>query len=503
MILTGNHYYFIASCIIVGYLAIVKKRHAKKSIPKVHHFIPWFGSAFAISKMGIYEWIKSNLAHGPIFQATIMGRSHIFVTDHVAARQILNAKDSDITAKNLDEMFVKRVTAMKPSDAKISLSLNYHSFFQKHLMTEDLLSTILFDMQNMLNSQMPTAGNTWIKYRVKDIFGKMLTRTTVAQLADIPGLECDEMLNCINLFVERIDEVAFRSPFLQKFFCREVYNAREKVVSYIREKLMQEDTSSISGHSSKGGLRREISAFCEKNGISVDGRARGILPLLFGALVNSGPAVHSIINRILENSTVYKEVLDEVLNISQQHSHEKKLIGGGFTLPELNEMVKLDSIFTETLRLDNTRNAYRFRRVARDLDLKLALSNGDKVAFFAAKGSTVVTCPPIMNCDEEVFTSAEEFRWDRFLARDGKAVEFHKNGTLLSSPVEAFGGGSRLCPGRNLARAFAKSLIAKILIEYDIRFVDDVIPDVADVKKKISYGRSPKSDVTVELRRRH
>ena len=112
----------------------------------------------------------------------------------------------------------------------------------------------------------------------------------------------------------------------------------------------------------------------------------------------------------------------------------------------------------------------------------------------------MVTCPPIMNCDEDVFTSAEEFRWDRFLARNGKAVEFRKNGTLLSSPVEAFGGGSHLCPGRNLARALVKSLIAKILLNFDIRFVDDAIPKKAEVRKKFSYGRSPKSDITVELR---
>jgi hypothetical protein len=421
------------------------------------------------------------------------------VTDQVAAHQILNAKDSDITMKNIDEILVKKAAAVKASDAKIALSLNYYSIHHKHLMTEDVLSNMLFDMQKILHSEMPTAGNAWVKCGLKH-FGRMMIRATIAQTVDIAGLESDELLNCIQLFIKRIDDVMFRSPFLQKYVCSEVVSAREKVVSHIREQLIQEDTSSRSGQRSTGGLRRDMDALSKKSGISVDGRARGILLFIFAAINNTGPVVQSIFYHLLENSTAYKEVLDEVVNISQ-HESEKKLIDG-FTLRELNEMVKLDSMLTETLRLDNTRNAYRFRRVARDLDLKLALSTGKKVEFFATRGSTVVTCPPIMNCDEDVFTSAEEFRWDRFLARNGKAVEFRKNGSLLSSPVEAFGGGSHLCPGRNLARALAKSLVAKILLEYDIRFVDDVIPEKAKIKKKYSYGRSPNMDITIELRRR-
>jgi cytochrome P450 len=233
--------------------------------------------------------------------------------------------------------------------------------------------------------------------------------------------------------------------------------------------------------------------------MSVDARARAIGGFIHAAMINTIPTAFWLIFHILENRKVYDEIVDEVLA-----SGPVDAAAGVFSNDELKKMVKLDSMLTETLRLDNTSNSFRFRIVEHDLDLKLSLLDGRKMNFSVKKNTMVMTCPTLLHHDEEVFENAEEFKWDRFVPVGDKPIEFRKGGRLISNPVDAFGGGPVYCPGRNFARGEIKAIVALMLLEYDLRFADGAVPPKPPMydNQSFQYHGVPAHDVVFELRRR-
>jgi len=111
----------------------------------------------------------------------------------------------------------------------------------------------------------------------------------------------------------------------------------------------------------------------------------------------------------------------------------------------------------------------------------------------------------LSHTDEEIFVDAKTFKWDRFLPLpDGSLPKFYKNGMQIRNPVNPFGGGPTLCPGRKFAKAEIKAIIAVMLVEYDIRFADDLVPSPPKLRNPM-YLRSngtPASDVLIEIQKR-
>ena len=84
------------------------------------------------------------------------------------------------------------------------------------------------------------------------------------------------------------------------------------------------------------------------------------------------------------------------------------------------------------------------------------------------------------------------------------AAEHEKNNKAIQNPVEAFGGGPTMCPGRKFAKGEIKSIVAGILCDYEIRFAkgaDTEKPGMLDNKSILSFG-VPDSDVEIEIRAR-
>ena len=117
------------------------------------------------------------------------------------------------------------------------------------------------------------------------------------------------------------------------------------------------------------------------------------------------------------------------------------------------------------------------------------------------KGETVNLYPRAMQMDPEIFDSPEEFRFDRFLTKDGSPARFEKRGQKLAFPLLPFGAGPSMCPGRHFARNEMKLVVATLLAGYELELLDREVP--AFDLNRIGFGTTPPArDVRVRLRKR-
>jgi len=503
-LLEEPYYLAVASMFFLGVAALLRKKRSKcasSTIPLVPYILPWFGSAFNVARMGLKEWLIQNLHRGPIFKAHIYGRSYVFVTDPVAARQILNSKETDVSSI-LQEAFGKKSVSVPSREAALYLTDvgPIHNMIEKHFST-DRLNEILIQSQQQIKTMIPSDGKTH-ECGLFDFIAKIVYRVTLSQLFAIPELETDQHFNGMRLYLYHIRRFCFMQFDFLKYIYFGAFRAREAFVSQIKQHLIKNDSHVSVGvtNNTKGNLGFDADAFLKKKGVSVDGRARLLLVNIWVSLVNTFPTVFSLVYRLLENPLAKEAVLEEVRNIAQRRG-----TNADFTQEDLNKMVILDAVLTETLRFDTTRDVFRYRQSERDLNLRLALADGKKVEVFVGKGSRIITCPLITNRDEDVFENANKFVWDRFVPRhDGHAVEFFKSGKLLPYPVDAFASGPFYCPGRNFARVLTKALVANLLLECDIKYAPCASQNsrAFHEAETISWHKplAPDVDIDIELR---
>lgn len=175
-----------------------------------------------------------------------------------------------------------------------------------------------------------------------------------------------------------------------------------------------------------------------------------------------------------------------------------------FELSDIQQMHKLDSLIQETFRLKTTARSMRSRVSSEDFIMSIPI-DGTIKQIQVKKGDRFITCPSINHQDEEIFENAKVFKWDRFVPfEDGSLPKFFKNGREIKKPVNPFGGGKSYCPGRKFAVDGMKVLIAWMLLEYDLRFKDDLVPiEEPKLRSPIqSSNGMPACDVLIEVRKR-
>ncbi|KAJ3569656.1 hypothetical protein NP233_g4899 [Leucocoprinus birnbaumii] len=132
----------------------------------------------------------------------------------------------------------------------------------------------------------------------------------------------------------------------------------------------------------------------------------------------------------------------------------------GWSKVSIEKMKKLDSFVKESQR-HHTSFAVSRRIAVNDF----TFSDGT----FIPKGTSFAVAGRSLNWDERVYSNPDEFQGFRFVDMDPHKFQM----TSLSLEYMGFGIGKRACPGRFFAVAELKTVIAKILMEYDIKLTDE------------------------------
>jgi cytochrome P450 len=142
---------------------------------------------------------------------------------------------------------------------------------------------------------------------------------------------------------------------------------------------------------------------------------------------------------------------------------------------QLNKLHSIEACINETMRLKPAA-PFVVLEAARDV----VIGNLELPA-----GTTVICLMRPAAIDERRFAYARSFRPERWLAGAG-AVEVDSSAKRVLMP---FGAGPRLCPGRYLAFAEMKMVIAMVLRGFEIEAV--TTPDAGEPRERMAFTMSP------------
>jgi len=163
----------------------------------------------------------------------------------------------------------------------------------------------------------------------------------------------------------------------------------------------------------------------------------------------------------------------------QRATEEARRISGG-TRPlqrqaQLAELEYVDACAHEAMRL---------KPVGPFLVLQAARDTVAGQVFLPA-GTLVLLLMRPAAVDERYFPEPQAFRPERWLAHDASAATF-SSAKRIAMP---FGAGPRMCPGRYLALAEIKMVMAMLLACFEIDAVST--PDGSDAREKLAFTMSP------------
>ncbi|KAF5363979.1 hypothetical protein D9756_000020 [Leucocoprinus leucothites] len=132
----------------------------------------------------------------------------------------------------------------------------------------------------------------------------------------------------------------------------------------------------------------------------------------------------------------------------------------GWTKSAIEQMRKLDSFVKESQRLYGGDAAMIVRLAMSDF----TFSDGT----FIPQGTNLAVTGRAINQDEQYYTDPHEFQGFRFVDKDPSKWQM----TALNSEFMTYGIGRHACPGRFFAVTEVKTVVARILMEYDITLSD-------------------------------
>jgi len=194
----------------------------------------------------------------------------------------------------------------------------------------------------------------------------------------------------------------------------------------------------------------------QKVGMSVDGLARRMFLANFAAIHTTSSTITQVLYRLL----VQPEYMEPLRQEADAAISEE-----GWTRAAIDKMDKMDSFLRETQRSDGITFQTSSRLVLRPF----TFSNGVTIP-----AGTMISIPSsAVHRDERIFTNPDEFDGFRFAKlRESEGDNANNRYKTISISQEhlPFGVGRHACPGRFFGVNEIKTLLAHIIVTYDIKF---------------------------------
>ncbi|ETS77868.1 hypothetical protein PFICI_09930 [Pestalotiopsis fici W106-1] len=229
------------------------------------------------------------------------------------------------------------------------------------------------------------------------------------------------------------------------------WRGREKLVAALAEYLE-------SGTYKTGSkIIQERVRIALKHGWTLQTAAREELSFLFAGIVNATTSTFWIVLQIFANPDLLAGVRGELQNVMIKG---KEAGPNTLAIDDLrNNCPLLVAVYRECLRLNSDNNSIRM--------VKQTTILADR--WYLAKGSIVQIAGGVIHADPSIWGSnVYEFDPTRFLGHDGLESERRKERQFHPAAFRAFGGGKTLCPGRHFAMSEILSLVALIVLQFDI-----------------------------------
>lgn len=501
--------------------------------PLVPYYVPYFGSMITWLKDPIgFMKLNSKLLQTNVFRMYSRRMTCIIVTDPtIVSSVILSGKYTQkLSWKNVKYKLLSCTGLSHDVAAPFSTGNEAH-ILDSHIKNSVSLSQILYKIQHIFHTDkdmLPLLDNhndddSWVSFEILRFFGRGILYFSMKALFNLPSLANNHFYDLFIKFNSKLPFFLLMGPFLCRILFKEEHLARETIIQMIKTAILNEECDDNRLLSEIFGQIHDLDLNLSDT-TDLDSRARYTFLLFIASFFNTVPSVFWIIYQLLSDNNAYIAIQEEVDTIYKErlkiHNEEKKdkkeddktdtsssLVF--FELSDVQKMHRLDSLIKEVFRLKTTKQVMVNRVATDDFLMKIPIDNTIRTISIK-KGTIFITSPTLTHTDEEIFANAKEFKWDRFLPhvrKDGTTAlpKFFKNGVELRNPVNPFGGGKTYCPGRLLAVTEMKVMVAWMLLKYDFRFKNGIIPkDEPKLKspKNAASNGYPLEDILIEARKR-
>jgi len=470
----------------------------KTGPPLVPNLVPYFGAAFSFEKDPLgFVCLWSKHFNEGWFAFKARGKNLIVVTDPDAAFFLTSGRIPQLSFELSKYLMLRNAMAATEESARfIAFQNKTHAIINRHLLEKQELTKIIQVWQNNFTDTMSMAlrreGQTVGLY---EFFGECIFCATVKSFFGETDLASKEHFRNAIVFDSAFPPLSLTfSRLWQRLRFPEQLKARELYVEAVR-KIFEKD---LETNPRVAQLFKDFDPVLPS--ISGEDKVRFYALLLFASVVNTVPTTFWVVNYLLASKEAQEAIQNELNEIRKRRrdaSHE-----ANFSLQEMEDMKCIDSLISEVLRLKSTTGAFRHRRCKQDFTISLTVK-GEKKSFDVKKDDLFLTCPKLVHLDADIYDDPETFQWDRFLRNpEGTSSIVSKSGLKINKPLDAFGGGPSLCPGRKFARCEIKGTIAALMLNYDIHFIGGESPPLPEVSRQqgpLFLNGTPKTDVLVEI----
>ncbi|KAI0021806.1 cytochrome P450 [Xylariomycetidae sp. FL0641] len=234
------------------------------------------------------------------------------------------------------------------------------------------------------------------------------------------------------------------------------YRGREKLVKALEEYLQ------TGKHKTGSKIIQKRVEIALQHGWTLEAAARSELSFLFAGIVNATTSTFWILLQIYADSDLLTMVRGEVSLVLRNDNYGTQR--SRISITDLKDRCPmLVAVYRECLRLGS--DNYSTRLVKENFML------ADR--YFLKKDSVVQIAGGVIHADQTIWgDNVEKFNPHRFLDKKAPQARGSKQNQIHPAAFRAFGGGKTLCPGRHFAMNEILSLVALMILQFDMESVD-------------------------------
>ncbi|KAH3945336.1 hypothetical protein HBH53_144480 [Parastagonospora nodorum] len=253
--------------------------------------------------------------------------------------------------------------------------------------------------------------------------------------------------------------VGHRLPEVKRL--RDVEKKAIKFVQPIVRERLEAEKSDPNWQKPDDMMQWLINRYNKDGHVSVEHIAKCQLGLILAASHTTTMTTTNILYTLVSTPEYVEPLREEIRNAMHRN-------GGSITTRALQEMVKLDSYMKEVLRLYPAGLSSFSRRVMKGI----TLSNGQ----YLPPGATVQVPTAAIYTDSENYPDPDTFDGFRHskLREGGTATDHSRNQFVTTNETNlGFGYGRHACPGRFFAANEIKMIVARLILNYDMKMPGD------------------------------
>ncbi|KAI8990629.1 cytochrome P450 [Trametes punicea] len=331
-----------------------------------------------------------------------------------------------------------------------------------------ILPDVVDELALAVPQHIPAKSDEWLEVHVMSAMQQIIARASNRVFVGLPACRNQEYLDLAISFTTDIVKDAtvirlspgFLRPLVARL-CTHVKTSFYKAIPHLKP-LFQERRELMEKFGDDwtdkpNDMLQWIMDAAETRDNSDEAIARRVLLINFAAIHTSSNSVTHALYHLAERPDYQQALREEIEPIIREE---------GWTKNAMGRMWKLDSFLRESQRYNGIGLASLTRKALKDV----RLHDGTLIP----RGSILLVAADATHHDDSIYADADvfdPFRFSRMREQDGEALKYQFVNTSLD--YISFGHGKHACPGRFFAANELKSLLAYIILNYDMKLSGD------------------------------